>query len=202
MSKRHHPRTRQPHESRKRPAIRWPQWALVSGVVLLVAVVLILKDRTAGPPSAAGSNAEATVVLPQATVEFARTEGQIGATAQPNELPEAQLERLLAAGQPVLAFYHSTNCAKCIQMMEVVAQVHPEFDGSVGLVDVNVYDKRNTNLLQRARIRAIPTQVFFDETGQEKVVMGVMTPEELREQLQALAGACSDESGSDACKKP
>ena len=94
----------------------------------------------------------------------------------------------MTAGQPTLAFFHSNNCVQCIKMMEVVEQVYPEFDDSVALVDVNVYDKRNASLLQRARIRAIPTQIFFDRTGQGMVVMGAMTPDQFREQMQALAG--------------
>jgi thioredoxin-like negative regulator of GroEL len=94
---------------------------------------------------------------------------------------------LLASGQPTLAFFHSNNCVQCIKMMEVVAEVYPKFGDSVALVDVNVYDNRNASLLQRARIRAIPTQILFDQTGQGLVVTGAMTPDQFRERMQTLA---------------
>jgi len=184
-----------------RPTGRWLQLAILGGVALLVAAVLILKNRPTEPPAVAESEPQATATLPEAvgqtraTAELEPAGSQATATAPAaqrsalaDDLPEAQLERLLAAGQPTLAFFHSNNCVQCIKMMEVVQQVYPEFAESVALVDVNVYDKANASLLQRARIRAIPTQIFFDRTGQGWVVMGAMTPDQFREQMQKLAG--------------
>jgi thiol:disulfide interchange protein len=190
------------------PTWKWfVQVAIIGSVLLLVVLVLVLKEKTqaADPPAVAGSTAQATAALPdaqakatatlpkavgqvQATAELEQVDSQSPATALPAELPEAQLERLLIAGQPTLAFFHSNNCVQCIKMMEVVAQVYPEFDDSVTLVDVNVYDNRNASLLRRTRIRAIPTQIFFDHTGQGLVVMGAMTPDQFRDQMQSLAG--------------
>ena len=198
-------RTTQPSQKPRRPWMpRWPQLAILGGVMLLVAGVLILKNRTADAPAAVVSEPQAIPTLPeapiqaaatlpeateqaQATTELEQVSSQAAATALPDELPETQLEQLVAAGQPTLAFFHSNNCVQCIKMMEVVEQVYPEFDDSVALVDVNVYDQRNASLLQRARIRAIPTQIFFDQTGQGMVIMGAMTPDEFREQMQTLA---------------
>lgn len=194
MSKKRHPRTRQPHKSPNTQAIRWWQPAIIGGVLLLVVLVLILKYRAASPPVATGSGSQAIATLPEAveqtqtTAVLPQAEGQASATSLPAELPDAQLERLLAAGQPTLAFFHSTDCVQCIKMMQVVEQVYPEFSDQVALVDVHVYDQRNASLLQWARIRAIPTQVFFDQTGQGLVVMGAMEPQQFRERLQALAG--------------
>jgi len=85
-------------------------------------------------------------------------------------------------------FFHSNNCMQCIRMIEIVEQVYPDFSESVPLVDVNVYDERNGDLLQRAGIRFIPTLVFVDRTGQRQEHVGVMEPDALREQLQQLAG--------------
>lgn len=73
-------------------------------------------------------------------------------------------------------------------MMEVVAQVYPEFEASVALVDVNVYDKANTKLLQVAGIRAIPTQIFYDSAGKAQVVLGAMEPDVFRAYLRSLVG--------------
>jgi thioredoxin-like negative regulator of GroEL len=108
--------------------------------------------------------------------------------ANPDTLPEQQLEQLMQTGIPTLAFFHSNNCEQCLQMVEIVEKVYTEFTPSVGLVDVNVYDERNASLLQMARISVIPTLVFFDSKGQGEVFMGVMQPEQLRERLRALGG--------------
>ena len=194
MSKKLRPGTRQPQESLRTQAARWWQPAIIGGVLLLVALVLILKYQAASPPAATGSGTQAIATLPeaveqtQATAVLAQAESQAPATSLPDELPEAQLERLLAAGQPTLAFFHSTNCVQCLKMMQVVEQVYPEFSSQVALVDVNVYDQSNASLLQRARIQAIPTQVFIDSTGRGLVIMGAMDSQQFREQLQALAG--------------
>jgi len=201
MTKKRRHRTSSSQKPEKTWTSRWPQLAILGGVALLVAAILILKNQSAGPPAVAESEPQATATLPeavgqtQATAELAQVHSRAAATdpdvqgsALSGELPEAQLERLLTAGQPTLAFFHSNNCVQCIKMMEVVEQVHPEFDSSVALVDVDVYDKANSRLLQRAQIRAIPTQIFFDRTGQGKMIMGAMTPDQFREQMRTLAG--------------
>jgi len=103
------------------------------------------------------------------------------------EAPEAALDRALAAGQPTLAFFHSLTCESCVEMTAIVKQVYPEFQGSITLVDVDVYDPRNENLLGRARIPGIPTVVLFDRAGEGKWLVGVTAAEQLREQLLALA---------------
>jgi hypothetical protein len=72
-------------------------------------------------------------------------------------------------------------------MMAVVDQVYPTFEGQVGLVDVDVYASWNENLLRRARITNIPTQVFINEKGEGKTMIGGMPAEELSAQLQTLA---------------
>ena len=178
----------------KSARVRWPQVAVVAGVLILVGLVLLLKSQSADHPLVTASKSLPTGSLieaegqAQATAGLDQERGAITPTARPIELPAAQLDRLLAAKQPTLAFFHSNNCKQCLTMMEVVEQVYPEFAGSVALVDVNVYDSRNAGLLQQARIQAIPTQIFIDRMGQGRVVLGAMDPDQLRRELQALVG--------------
>lgn len=105
-----------------------------------------------------------------------------------SESPEQQLDRLLEEGKPVFVFFHSTDCVSCTMMMDTVDQIFPTYQNEVALVDVHVYDPENQNLLQRAAIRSIPTQVFIDSTGYGIVSIGVMTNDQLDEQLALLAG--------------
>ena len=131
---------------------------LLTGVALLVLAVFILKQE---------SQAKETALVPQ-------------------ETPEEQLDRLLEAGEPIFLFFHSNNCNSCLVMIDIVNQVYPEFMEQISLIDVNVYDEQNQNLLRRARITTIPTQVFIDASGQGNVILGVMQPEVLRDRLSLL----------------
>ena len=136
----------------------WQFLVLAGVVVAVIAIVLLKQEPAAAPP----------------TVQAA------------NELPEAQLMRALDTGTPTLAFFHSLTCDSCKEMTAIVAEVYPEFAGSIALVDVDVYDDRNAGLLRAAGIRAIPTVVFFDRSGEGKVHIGVVGAEDLRQILTAM----------------
>jgi hypothetical protein len=189
------------------------QIAIVGGVLILIGAVLFLKTRrtpaawtvpisadptmpaasaepvpadptTPGrqvPPTSSDAGSSASPVA--ATTEAANTTAP---SPTPNPLAEAQLDRLLKVGDPVFLFFHSNRCAQCVRMIGIVEQVYPGFSDSVALVDVNVYDERNRNLLQRANIRAIPTLIFVDREGEVRGHVGVMEPDALRDQLRQL----------------
>jgi thioredoxin-like negative regulator of GroEL len=131
---------------------------LIAGLVILAATVLLMKRE---PPSPESSS---------------------------SMLPEVQLEQALEAKQPVLAFFHSYTCYQCKVMMDVVADVYPEFSEEVVLVDVDVYDNQNGNLLRRARIRTIPTVILFDRTGEGQIFLGVIAPDQLRQHMNLISG--------------
>lgn len=162
------------------------QPAVIVGVLLLIGVVLILKAQRSAVGPANPQNEIERVAPVAETVTPAQPSPT--PTLLPELLPEAQLDQFLTAGKPTLAFVHSTICEKCVRMSEIVQQVYPDFADTVALVDVDVYDTRNTNLLQHLGIRVIPTLIFIDRTGQGQGYMGVMEPDAFREQLQALAG--------------
>jgi len=130
----------------------------IIGLVLLACVVLLLKDK---PHTATTS-------------------------ASNPDLPGTQLVNALQAGQPTLAYYHSTDCEQCIIMMDVVAEVYPEYKDAVTLVDVDVYDERNVPLLNKVRLQYIPTLVFYNRTGERQVQVGVMEADKLRQALAAI----------------
>ena len=73
-------------------------------------------------------------------------------------------------------------------MMDIVALVYPEFDNKVILVDVDVYADENAGLLRDEMVRAIPTLVFYDRSGQRRVYVGVMEAAQLHQTLFVLAG--------------
>ena len=101
---------------------------------------------------------------------------------------ETQLDQALESKRPTFVFLHSLDCIPCKEMMGVVANVYPEFQDSVALIDVDVYDERNANILRRENLQSIPTLVFYDDKGARQMFIGAMPPEQFRTTLQALVG--------------
>ncbi len=100
---------------------------------------------------------------------------------------EAQLDQALAAKRPTFVFLHSLDCIPCKEMMKTVAQVYPEFQDSVVLIDVDIYAPQNQNILRRERLQSIPTLVFYDSQGRRQIFIGAMPAEQFRQALTQLA---------------
>ncbi len=167
---------------------------LTPGIVLiLVGLILSVKAYQATVTPADGSAVsvktaeEVAAATPNLFLD-AVTHSPKQDTPAAEVLPEAQFDQHLAAGKPVVAFFHSNDCVQCVKMIEVVEQVYPDFAGEVALIDVNVYDRQNQNLLRRAGIRAIPTMIFIDGAGQGQGFIGLMEMDTFRRELQRLAG--------------
>ncbi len=100
---------------------------------------------------------------------------------------EAELDQALAAGRPTFVFLHSLECIPCKAMMDTVAQVYPEFQDSVVLIDVDIYQQSNANLIRREDLQSIPTLVFYDAQGKRQLFIGAMPPEQFRDVMTQLA---------------
>ena len=148
------------YKKRRRQPSRMPQFFILGGLLVLAAAILVLKEKPQPVPLASNSNALAAV----------------------------QLADALDASQPVLAFFHSTTCDLCIIMMDTVAQVYPQYQDSIVLVDVNVYEEQNRDLLRQVRLQYIPTLIFFDRNGQAEPYIGVMEASQLSSKLEMLSG--------------
>jgi thiol:disulfide interchange protein len=99
---------------------------------------------------------------------------------------ESQLDQALEDGRPIFVFLHSLDCVPCKEMMGTVAQVYPEFQNFVVLIDVDIYQQSNANLIRRERLQSIPTLVFYDAQGIRQVFIGAMPPEQFRDALTQL----------------
>lgn len=100
---------------------------------------------------------------------------------------ETQLDQALNDRRPTFVFLHSTDCIPCKAMMETVAEVYPEYQESVTLIDVDIYDQQNQNILRRERLQSIPTLVFYDAQGIRQVYIGAMQPDHFRDVMTQLA---------------
>ena len=153
---------------------------IIAGVVLSIGLILLLKFQPFGSASP-----EATEQLEAQKTEVTTTP-TVGLSY--NGTPEEQVDHYLEVGQAVFVFFHSDNCQSCIDMMGIVDEIYPEFQEVLPIVDVNVYDPLNQNLLRWAGVTGIPTQLFLAADGSGKIAVGVMNPDQLREQLSLLAG--------------
>ncbi|MBN1451039.1 MAG: thioredoxin family protein [Anaerolineales bacterium] len=100
---------------------------------------------------------------------------------------ESQLDQALNAKRPTFVFLHSLDCIPCKEMMGTVANIYPDFQDAVVLIDVDVYDKNNANILRRERLQSIPTLVFYDAQGIRQVFIGAMPSDQFRDTLTRLA---------------
>jgi thiol:disulfide interchange protein len=109
-----------------------------------------------------------------------------GDTSGPGALLEAQLDRALHDGQPAVVFLHSLNCVACKEMMQTVADVYPDYQDSIALIDVDIYDQGNDNLIRREQLQSIPTLVFYNQEGSRQVFIGAMPSAQFRDTLAQL----------------
>jgi len=104
-----------------------------------------------------------------------------------NESPAEQYKSAIANGKPTLVFFHSNTCKSCLQMIDTVNEVYPEFFHQIVLIDVDVYDPQNEDLIYRVGISFIPTLVFYNQTGVSLFSIGVISSEELRQKLNDIS---------------
>lgn len=100
---------------------------------------------------------------------------------------ESQLDQALADKRPIFVFLHSLNCIPCKEMMQTVADVYPDYQDSIVLIDVDVYDQSNNNILRRERLQSIPTLVFYNAQGARQVFIGAMPADQFSNTLAQLA---------------
>lgn len=75
------------------------------------------------------------------------------------------LTEALENGRPTFAEFGSDTCAPCKQMKPILEELSTEYKGRMDVVVVDVYD--NMEFSRQYNIMAIPTQIIFDEYGQE-----------------------------------
>ena len=152
----------------------------IGGIVLISVILLIFKNISNDvPDNASAISNEAPTLAPAQEVNEA---------AAVNESLEEKLDQLILAKEPTFVFFHSNNCQLCLQMIDIVNEVYPEYQDQISLVDINVYDDLNKNLLARANIHSIPTQIFFNEKGEAYQSIGLMSADQLREAFDKIAG--------------
>ncbi len=110
--------------------------------------------------------------------------------AQKAKSADNPLAKALESGRPVLADFGRGSCIPCKMMEPILEELQEEYQGraEVLVLDVGEYPV----LTRRYSIRTIPTQIFFDASGEEvKRHEGFMSKEDIVAVLQELKVAAN-----------
>ena len=100
---------------------------------------------------------------------------------------EAALQAGLKSGKPTMIVFHSNSCAPCIEMSEIIAQIKPDYEKRVNIIDILVDDQAEQRLISQFGINTIPTSIFYDKTGKPVgQQIGVIEKEKLTQFLTSL----------------
>ena len=77
------------------------------------------------------------------------------------------------------------SCIPCKMMAPIITKLEKKYDGRAAIVFIDVW--KNRDQAKRFRIRAIPTQIFFDKEGKEIFRhVGFMSEKAIVEQLKKM----------------
>jgi len=113
---------------------------------------------------------------------------EIGAS-QPSptglDLASIPLEQALSSGLPTLSEFGRGICVPCKAMKPILGELATEYEGKLNVVIVEIDD--HMDQAQEYGIMAIPTQIFFDSSGQEITRhMGFYAKDDIIAQLKKM----------------
>jgi thioredoxin 1 len=88
--------------------------------------------------------------------------GASGAKAEDKQEP---LPQVPAEGMVTMLDLGAHKCIPCKMMAPILEKLEKEYKGKAAIVFIDVWQDRTQ--ARRFGIRAIPTQIFFDESGKE-----------------------------------
>ncbi|MFC1936979.1 thioredoxin family protein [Chloroflexota bacterium] len=100
----------------------------------------------------------------------------------PTSIP---LEQALSSGKPTLAEFGRGICIPCKAMKPILEELAAEYEGKLNVVIVEIDDHMDQT--KQYGIMAIPTQIFFDSSGNEQIRhMGFLPKEEVITELRKI----------------
>ncbi len=154
-------------------------------LVLAVFVALLLATAACSGSNITTDQSPTPTETPAPTVTSGETVTPEHSLASPPDLASISLVWALANGKPTLAEFGWRTCIPCKQMKPILEELAIEYEGRLDVVIVEVYEHKD--LARQYGIMAIPTQIFFDDTGQEITRhMGFWPKEEILAQLKEM----------------
>ena len=101
------------------------------------------------------------------------------------DLASIPLEQALSSGQPTIAEFGRGICVPCKAMKPILEELAVEYEGKLNVVIVEIDDHMDQT--REYEIMAIPTQIFFDSSGQEITRhVGFYAKEDIITQLEEM----------------
>ncbi len=111
------------------------------------------------------------------------TSGATGGTS--SAIAPISVGEALVSGKPTLAEFSSDTCVYCKQMKLILEEVAKEYQGKLNIVIINVYEE--PDIAGNYGIMAIPTQIFFDSSGNIVTKhVGLLPKEDVVAQLKKM----------------
>jgi thioredoxin 1 len=88
-----------------------------------------------------------------------------GAAAFADDSRQIAVSPVPAPGRFTLVDLSAGKCIPCKMMAPILTELKTEYTGRVSIIFMDVWEHRRQSM--RFRIRAIPTRIFYDATGQE-----------------------------------
>jgi len=105
--------------------------------------------------------------------------------------PPYNFEKIPLKGMVTMVDLGAKSCIPCKMMAPILAKLEKVYDGKAAIVFIDVWKHRGQ--AKRFRIRAIPTQIFFDQQGKEVYRhVGFMSEKAIVKQLKKMGVVLSD----------
>ena len=114
----------------------------------------------------------------------------ITGTVYGNE-PPYNFGKIPLKGTVTMVDLGAKSCIPCKMMAPILEKLEKVYDGKAAIVFIDVWKHRQQ--AKRFRIRAIPTQIFFDQQGKEVYRhVGFMSEKAIVKQLKKMGVVLSD----------
>ena len=89
-------------------------------------------------------------------------------------------------GDPCLVVFSRKNCHVCKEVVPMLEELQPKYEGKVGFYRVDVEEDKN--LSQRFSLRGVPSIVFFNEGELQGKIAGNVEDEQVEEKIAEVLG--------------
>jgi len=103
------------------------------------------------------------------------------------QLKENDFKQTLESNKSVVIDFYADWCGPCNALSPTVKKLAEEFDGEVNIKKVNVDE--NKDLAREFGVRSIPTLIYFSNGKEVKRSSGVVSENQLRDQIKELKSA-------------
>lgn len=100
-----------------------------------------------------------------------------------NKLDGCGLEELIYDnGEGCLVFFHKNNCSACEEMLPVLEELKPQYEGKFGFYYVNIND--NKEVINCFKLFDYPEVLFFKDGEYQGKLTGQFSKEEVEEKIK------------------